>query len=190
MKITQQIKPYKGYLHFPRALLLVFKIESLDFGLLGAFIAFSTECDWDRHHDTYGCLTKPDEYLARKWGCNLTTVWRKKQQLLKRGCFEITKQGYYKLNYIEWFEPLIAKQLAKLALSTSQELIAKTQEIIANTNWNIADVQTTPSQNTDKSFKFPFKGNISVGLKEDNSGLTDEDKEWINENIKEEENTY
>src|SRR3989344_1771586 len=83
MKINVKDKPYKGYIFLPRVIMMLFKDgnKSLDFGALGSFIAIASECDWDRKHPTYGCLNKTDEQLAIKWGCDLSTVGRKKMRL-------------------------------------------------------------------------------------------------------------
>ena len=123
MKINVKAKPYKGYIFFPRVLMLIFKRNNkLDFGALGEFIAFATECDWDKKHPSYGCMTKPDDYLARRWGCDLSTVWRKKLNLKELGLLKETDSGFLRLNYIEWLEAPLAKELAKQEFANSQEL--------------------------------------------------------------------
>jgi len=179
MKINVKAKPYKGYIFFPRVIMLSFiSNNKLEFGILGDFIAFATECDWDKRHPTYGCLTKPDEYLARRWGCDLSTVWRKKKNLKKAGFLREADNGLLRLHFIEWFEAPIAKELAKQEFADSQELIAKTHEIIASSQSKIADMQEAQGDNDPQSFNVSSKEDLSVGFSRDNS-LSNEDIEEI-----------
>ena len=120
MKINIKAKPYKGYIFFPRVIMLRFKNENnaLDFGALANFMAFASECVWDRKKlDYYGCLNKTDEELAIKWGCDLSTVWRKKMKLKRLGLLQEVPNGLLRLNYIEWFEAPVAKGLSKLEIA-------------------------------------------------------------------------
>jgi len=150
--------------------------KSLDFGALGSFIAVASECDWYRKHLTYGCLNKTDEELAIKWGCDLSTVWRKKMKLKQLGLLQESESGLLRLNYIEWFEASVAKELGKQVIANSQELIAKTQELIASSQQKLADMQDSYGHNEPQSFKSSFKEDLSVGFNESNY-KSDKDKE-------------
>ena len=177
MKINVKAKPYKGYIFFPRVIMLRFKNENdaLDFEALANFMAFASECVWDRKKlDYYGCLNKTDEELAIKWGCDLSTVWRKKMKLKRLGLLQEVPNGLLRLNYIEWFEAPVAKGLSKLEIANSQELIAKTQELIASSQRNIADMQEPQGHNDPQSFNVSSKEDLSVGFSRDNS-LSNED---------------
>lgn len=180
MNINVKGKSYKGYIYFMRAIMLLFQNEnkSLDFGTLGTFIAIASECDWDRKHPTYGCLTKPDEYLARRWKCNPSTVWRKKMNLKRLGLLKETDSGLFRLCYIEWFEASVAKELAKEEFANSQEFIARTQDLVASSQRKIADVQAYQGYNDPQSFNVSSKENLSVGFRRDNE-LSNEDIERI-----------
>lgn len=181
MKINVKAKPYKGYIFFPRVIMMLFKDgnKSLDFGALGSFMAITSECDWDKKHPTYGCLNKTDEQLALKWGCDLSTVWRKKMKLKQLGLLQETDNGLLRLNYIEWFEAPVAKELAKLEIANSQELIAKTQELIASSQEKVADMQDVQGQDDPQSFNVSSKEDLSVGFNED-SYKSNKDKELEN----------
>lgn len=150
----------------------------------GAFIAIVIECDWDRHHSTYGCLVKSDVELAKRWGCNLSTIWRYKKKLLEMGLL-VKQNGLVKVKHFEWFEVGSAKQLAKIDFANKQAFIAKSQEIIADVKEDFADVQTSQVQSRPESFNVSSKGNF--GLSNDDTGLSQEDIAWINKNIKEEQ---
>lgn len=188
MKINVKAKPYKGYIFFPRVIMVLFKDEnkSLDFGALGNFIAVASECDWDKKHPTYGCLNKTDEQLAIKWGCDLSTAWRKKMRLKQLGLLQESANGLLRLNYIEWFEAPVAKELAKQEIANSQELIARTQELIASSQRNIADMQEPQGHNDPQSFNVSSKEDLSVGFSRGNS-LSNEDIDEIARQLEEDD---
>lgn len=157
-----EAKPYKGYLPFLRAILLVFQKKTLDITMLGAFIAIACECDWDIKHSTYGCLVKSDSYLATRWGCNLSTVHRRKKQLVGLNCLVETDQGYLRLNHMEWFQIQVAKTLGKEPFANSQDFIAETQKIVAQMQPKIANMQEKRGQNSLQSSNVSYKGNIRL----------------------------
>ena len=188
MKINVKAKPYKGYIFFPRVIMLRFKNENdaLDFDALANFMAFASECVWDRKKlDYYGCLNKTDEELAIKWGCDLSTVWRKKMKLKKLGLLQESESGLLRLNYFEWFEAPIAKELAKQEIANSQELIARTQELIASSQRKIADVQDHQGYNDPQSFNVSSKEDLSVGFNEDYKSNKDKEREDLERAVEE-----
>ncbi|KKR13386.1 hypothetical protein A2865_03010 [Candidatus Woesebacteria bacterium RIFCSPHIGHO2_01_FULL_39_17] len=156
-------KPYKGFFCFSRVMLLLFQTGNnvLDFGALGSYIALVGEADWDRRHSTYGCITRSDEDLARKWNCDPSTVWRKKNQLKELGVLVKRDDGFYRVKHIELLELPTAMKLSKLVIADSQDLIAKTQELIAESQKNIADMQEGQGQNSTQSFNVSSKDNLS-----------------------------
>ena len=176
-------KPYKGYVVIPRGIILPFlrPTRLLEFG---AFIAIAIECDWDRRHSTYGCLTKSDDEFANRWGCDISTVWRYKKKLLQMGLL-VHQDNLVRVKYFEWFEAPFVRHLAKMQLATMQELIAKSQELIADVQGNIADMQNSQDQNKPQSFNVASKGNLS--LSNDDTGFSQDEIDWINENVKEEQ---
>lgn len=182
------IKPYKGYVYFIRAIMLIFQNnKALDFDGLGSFIAFALECDWDRKHPTYGLLTKPFDYLAQKWNCDPSTVYRKRDKLISLGLLEKTDKDLLRLRYIEWFDPSISKELARMDFADSQKLFAKTQELVADMQGKAADMQTGQVQYSPQSSNVSSKDNIRVISEErdTSSGLSQEDMDWIDKNITE-----
>jgi hypothetical protein len=164
--------------------------NTLDFDALGLYLAVASECDWDKRHDNYGYLTKPDDYLAWRWGCNLSTVWRKKTKLKKLGLLSETNSGYLRLKYIEIFDSKIAGKLSKSKFSDSQEFIANVQERIAEMQAFNANSQDNQAQNDYQSSRFPSKKDL--GFSDKSSGepgdLSEGDKEWIDKNVSEKEN--
>jgi hypothetical protein len=187
MKLIQ--KQYKGYICLPRAVLLIFMTNgAINFGALGSYITFASECDWDKKHATFACLTKPDDYLASKWGCNISTIWRQKNRLLELGLMEKNDIGYLRMKYFEWFEAATAKRLAKISIADSKDLIAKVQELIAEPHKNSADLQEYSGQKDTQSFNVSSKSNLGVISEDIDSGLSKEDIDWINENVTEEKN--
>lgn len=162
MNIKMKPKPFKGYFPFLRAILLLFINRSLGFASLGAFLAFVSECDWDKKHTTYGLVTKTDQYLSAKWRCDPSTIWRRRQDLIEMGLFSYNEDGYLKLNYIDLFDLSYARKLGRMSFATPQELNEKMQEIIAKDQSNIADMQKKQDQSTLQNFNDSFKGNSGV----------------------------
>lgn len=186
--MNTDLKPYKGYVYFPRAIMLIFqRNKAIDFDGLGSFIAFALECDWDKKHPTYGLLVKPFDYLARKWHCNPSTVYRKRDKLVSLGLLKHEENGYVRLKYFEWFDPSISKELATMEFADSQDLIAQTQKLVANVQGKVADSQIVQDQFKPQSFNVSSKGNISVIQEESDTstGLSKEDIDWINDNVHE-----
>lgn len=163
MNINVKAKPYKGFFCFSRPMLLLFQPQNkvLDFGALGSYIALVSEADWDWKHSTYGCITKSDEDLARKWGCDSSTIWRKKNQLKELGILEKREDGLYRIKHIELLELHTAMKMSKLEIADSQDLIAKTQELIAESQKDIADMQEGRGQNDAQSSDVSSKGDLS-----------------------------
>lgn len=183
--MNTDIKPYKGYVYFIRAIMLLFQNnKALDFDGLGTFIAFALECDWDRKHPTYGLLVKPFDYLAEKWHCNPSTVYRKRDKLISLGLLRHEENGYVRLKYIEWFDPSISKELAAIEFADSQSLVAKTQELIANMQDKVADMQTDQAQYKPQSFNVSSKDNISViSSHAEDESFSDEEIDRISDEI-------
>lgn len=171
-------KPYKGYIVIPRGMVLPFLKNLLRPHEFGVFIIIAIECDWDRHHSTYGCLTKSDGELASRWGCDISTVWRYKKKLLKMG-FLVHQDNLVRVKYFEWFEAPFVRQLAKIPIATMQELIAKTQELIADMQGNIAYTQHSQGQNRSQSFNVSSKGNLRVSNDEEDESFSDEELDRI-----------
>lgn len=169
MKIKQKRKPYKGYLPTPKTLMLFFqKDKGFDFAGFGSLIALASLCDWDSRHESYACLKLTDDDIAHLWKCNPSTVWRIRKRLEKKGLIHTSDVGYPRLTYFELFDYQITKELAKQEFADSQELIAKTQELIAVKQGKIADVQDNQVQNDTQSSRFSSKEN--VGVSESESG--------------------
>lgn len=173
-------KSYKGYIVLLRGILLCF-VNQPRFAEFGAFIAIVIECDWDKRHSTYGCLTKSDGELASKWGCNVSTIWRHKKKLLQMGLL-VHQDHLVKVKNFDWFEAPFVKQLAKTPIATTQDLIAKSQELIADMQENVAIVQRPQDHNQPQSFNVSSKGNLSLS-NNDNDFISDEELDHIAKEI-------
>ena len=176
-------KPYKGYIVILRVIILPFLDKPIRLLEFGVFIAIVIECDWDKKHSTYGCLVKSNAELASRWGCDSSTVLRHKKRLIDTGLL-IERNGLLKIKNFELFEVGLAKQLAKIPLATPQDLFANLQSIVANPHESIANMQDNQAQNTPQSSNVSFKGNLSLSNNE--TGLSQEDIDLINESLKEE----
>lgn len=160
-------KPYKGYIVIPRGIILPFLGKPPRILEFGAFIAIVSECDWDRRHNTYGCLTKTDLQLATRWGCSIATVWRYKQKLIAMRLL-VPQDKLLRVKYFEWFEVAVVKQIAKVPLTNVQDLFAISQKIIANLHEDIAKVQDEQGKNSVQSFNVSSKGNLGLSNKYQN----------------------
>lgn len=188
MRIKKKTKPYKGYLPTPKTLMLFFqKDKGFDFAGFGSLIALASLCDWDIRHEAYACLKLTDDEIGRLWKCSPSTVWRIRKRLEKKGLMHTSEIGYPRLTHFELFDYQITKELAKEEFANSQEVIARTQELVAVKQGKIAKVQDNQDQNVPQSSRFSSKEN--VGVFQNSSGvpgeLSEEDKEWIDRNTSE-----
>lgn len=177
------LKPYKGYIVIPRAVVLLFLSNTLQLLEFGTYLAFASECDWDKKHETYGCVNKTDKELADRWHLDISTIWRYKQKLLAKGLL-VNHGKLVKIQHFELFDIGVAKRLASIPLATPQELFANLQNIIAKPQEDIANLQDYQDQNRPQSFNVSSKGDLSLSNNEDDS-FSDEELDRITKEIDE-----
>lgn len=182
MKITYKAN-YAGYLVVLRAIQMLLKDGTLNFTQLGAFICFVAEADFDSRHPYYTVITRDDAELANAWGCNSSTVTRKRKELIRKGLLS-SEDGLTKVTNFSLFELQWVKTYAKLKPTILQVLFAKTLSESAKEMEKIAIMQANQPQNDAQSFNISSKGELTS---------FDGDKEYIDSildnEIDEENNT-
>lgn len=140
--------------------------------------------DWDyRHIDTFGTFQATNQELAEILGWkNGATVSRHKARLIEKGFFILADDKRIEPKDFEMWE---LKKPAKM-----QDYIAEKQTDSAYKHEQSAKMHELSSQNTNYPL-VSYKGNISSSNNESNntndgSGLSEDDKKWIDENVKEE----
>lgn len=172
MKIKYKTN-YIGYISVLRGIQFLLKNPDFGFTQLGAYIAFVTQADWDRRHDNYRVIIRDDQELAKAWNCSVSTVHRKRKELIKLGL--LTEQdGTTRITNFYVFEKEWVKLFAKLPESTMQTIFATSHTEIEKKDYFIAEMHKKPSQKTSQSSNFPYKGEL---------GLSEEDISYINDSL-------
>lgn len=176
-------KPYKGYLPFLRAVILLFKTKKeVNFNLLGTYLAFLAEADWDCKHLKYKYIEATDEELARKWGCSLTTIWRKKKDLEQLGLLSKGRRKMVIVEHLELFERDIVNNLANVPFSDKDSFISVAEEEILKFRRKISKMKERRAQKGLQSFKLSSKRDLS-SPDSNNEIISDEDLDKITRNI-------
>ncbi len=131
------------------------------------------QADFDRRHDNYRVIIRDDQVLANAWGCSISTVHRRRKELIKLGLLT-EKEGLTIVTNYHVFEREWIKIFAKFPSSTMKMLFATSQKQIENEDYFIAEMQKRQPQNSDQSSNFPSKGEL---------GLSDEDISYINDSL-------
>jgi len=174
---------HKGYLLLLRAVILLFKDKTgLDFSLLGTYICFAAEADWDYRHKKYKYIEATDKELASKWSCSTTTVWRKRKKLEKIKLIEKGRRNMPIIVNMELFNESVARDLSGTPFSNKEDFISTSQLAIAKFHKKIAELKGKQGQKRAQSFRYPFKGNL--GLSEE--GINDKELDKIAEDIESE----
>ncbi|OGK41515.1 hypothetical protein A2954_00745 [Candidatus Roizmanbacteria bacterium RIFCSPLOWO2_01_FULL_37_12] len=175
MKISFPIN-YSGYLPLLRGILFLVKTDVLSLSELGIYICFITQVSFDQRHPHYRAILRDDKQIAKEFGVNKTTIYRARKSFIRAGLF-IEKAGKTIVPNYYMFEIKHVKRIAKLPAIELQELFANPQEGIAFIEELSANLQQSQPHKPDQSFDFPSKVEAS---------FTEEDKEWIKNNVKEE----
>ena len=120
---------YVGYLPVLRAVLMLLRDGFLSIGELGAYLAFVTQADYDKKHRNYGAIIRDDKELAKEWGCDPATIFRKRKKLIEKGLL-FEEGGFTKVTGIRAFEANYAKLLAKIPANNLQTIFTKRQDEI------------------------------------------------------------
>lgn len=176
-------KPYKGYFPFLRAVILLFKTKKeINFNLLGSYLAFLIEADWDFKHLKYKYIEATDEELAEKWGCSLTTIWRKKKDLEQLGLLSKGRRKMTVVKHFELFERDVVNNLANVPFSNKDSFISVAEKEILKFHGKISKMKEKRVQEGLQSFKFSSKRDLSFP-DSDNEIISDEDLDEIARNI-------
>lgn len=152
---------FVGYFPVLRAIQLLLKNQGVTFTELGAYICFVAQADFDKRHPNYRIILRDDSELAKEWGCSISTVNRRRNELISKGLL-IKKDGVTKVANFYLFEMEWAKIFAKLPQSTLQTLFAKEQEEVAKEEFFVAEMQKKQVQKGTQSFNVSSKGELGL----------------------------
>lgn len=151
----------KGYITVLRSISLLLKDNTLDLSLLGAYLLFVMQADWDKKHDNYTMIIRDDKQLASEWGCSQSTVNRKRNQLIKMGLLKV-ENGITQVTNFSMFVPEWTKTYAKLPAETTKSLYSLTIDQVAKEISSLADMHKNQDQKSIQSFNVPSKENITL----------------------------
>lgn len=116
----------KGYRFEPKG----FALGALDAGVSPqAYWFFSvlvSLCDWDTKHFTYGVVKTRVPALAERCGCNISTVYRYRNELEKVGLVRF-KEGRFSITEPERFHDRVSAKM-QVNFAELKEKFAKLQE--------------------------------------------------------------
>ena len=184
MRKNKLIKKLNGFQKAPKDRFLLLATGTLTQEELVLYELGLASTDWDhRHIDTYGTFHATNQEIADILGWkNGATAGRHKANLIKKGFFILADdQRIAPKDFEKW-------ELRKSAKMQNQ--VAEMQSDSANKHEPSAKIQELSPQNSGYSL-ISYKGNISSFNNESNttnndSGLSEDDKKWIDENVKEE----
>lgn len=179
MKIVHKAN-FKGYITILRSIQYLLKDKTINFTQLGAFISFAAQADWDSRHPHYSVIIRDDAELAREWGCSVTTVSRKRKELIKIGVL-YEKDGLTRIKNFSMFELKWLKTLANVPPTITKTFYAMTLDEVAESVDSIAKMHQVPPQNDTQSSNGPSKGELSSS-DEDVDVLNDYSDEESEEN--------
>lgn len=200
-----------GYIYVPRKFILeAFRSKRLTLSELGGFFIFVLSTDWDPSQYRSGHIRFTQTDLADIWLLSPPTICRVKDKLIAKDLL-IKSLGTVKVkNYRELFTLTGAKELAKNRRSNEEieAIFLNPQQQSSQSQPKIADKQFLQTENQ-SLFKSSFKNEFirlkgfkpSLGAPGDRKyikphqvltpelqdALTPEEKEWITENVKEED---
>jgi hypothetical protein len=149
----------KGFITFPRSVILLLKNTDITITEFGYFLLFLTQLDYDpRHNDIYTVLLRDDKQLATVFNCDESTIYRKRTDLIKRGLLQTDSDGNTRCNLLPLFlsknstilthltdEQL--KQIFAVSTDTPHEIQTK----IAEMQFESQDYPVTTKQHDSKS---------------------------------------
>ena len=135
MNIKYKLKE-SGYLVIMRDFQKLLQIENINFTLLGTYLCFLLQADWDSRHSHYRAILPNDTDLANLWNCNTSTICRSRKKLISVGLLEQISGITYIKNF-NMFQIGTVKALIKKRLTDSQLLYAKSEDELAESLYNI-----------------------------------------------------
>lgn len=196
-------KKLGGYYPTYRGKLLLLKTKVLTFQEYVLYDASVALADWDkRHGDRYGTIKLSQEEIETVLGCSKGFVSRYGKELYKKGFWLKDNYGRTHVVGFELIETGLLKTITrKSKVVNLQDYIANKQSYDALLQQDIAEKQLKSSKEestfqgksvADLQPSRPIsdlvssKGEYSLRDKNLDSGLSEEDKLWISENVKEE----
>lgn len=173
MKISFPIN-YSGYIPFLRSILFLVKADIISLPQLGFYICFVMQADFDRRHPHYRTILRDDKQLAKEFDLDPTTIYRYRKAFVKAGLL-VEERGQTRVPNYFMFELDKVNKLARLPISTLQDLFVKPQEDFAEVELSIANMQNNQPEKAIQSSSFPSK----------DDSLSADDIDWINKNVKE-----
>lgn len=134
---------YSGYIPVLRSILLLVNSGVIPLSLLGSYIYFVMQADFDTRHKYYSVVLRDDEQLANAANVNPTTIYRHRKELIKAGLL-LEEGKYTKVTNFGLFDFEVVKKLVKLPPANPQELFLIPQEILSNKGIFIANMQKGP----------------------------------------------
>lgn len=131
-----------GYITVLRDFQKLLSNKELSFSLLGAYLLFVFQADWDRRHNNCRAILPDDKDLAKLWNCHISTVYRMKKKLVKLGLIEFTNEVYYIKN-LSLFETGTIKSVLKKNLANVHIYYSKTESELSKKLFEIEQMQET-----------------------------------------------
>ena len=131
---------YSGYIPVLRSVLLLVNNGIIPLSLLGSYIYFVMQADFDSKHRYYSVILREDEKLASAANVNTTTIYRHRKELIRAGLlFEEGKNT--RITNFRMFEFEVVRRLVKLSPANPTELFLIPQENLSNIESSIANLQ-------------------------------------------------
>lgn len=139
MNISYNIKS-KGYMPVHRSIQKLLTNSNMSFSMIGAYICFSFQADWDKRHENYRAILPNDNVLAEEWGCNESTISRNKKKLIDLGLLEIKNKIVY-VNNLDMFNIHTINAFKKMTNADLHLYYAKSETELAEMMFNHAKLQ-------------------------------------------------
>ena len=187
MEMEIELRPFSGYLSFPKAIIFLFLGNSFDPALMGTYFALLCEVIWDNRNPKYKRVRIKAKDLANRWKINESTVRRRVGKLEIKGLVKRrTGDGHfvYYLPHFEYFKHTFARELGKTEIANLRELVAETQRVCAEMQAKSADSHDANVQKQEQNFRVPYKSNLDSSTtdshysnNQNNQKLKDQDYE-------------
>lgn len=129
--MNRKYKPQsKGYLIAHRSLQGLLVNPDMNFSVIGAYLFFSFQADWDKRHEYYRAITPNDSDLAKLWSCSESTVNRNRKKLIKLGLLEVKDRITYIRN-LDLFNIHTIKALKGVDISNLHIYYSKSETELA-----------------------------------------------------------
>jgi len=168
-----------GYVSIPRFFVIdLIRSKGITPTQLGWFLFFLIVADWDKDRYRNGYVRFSQADLALIWGVNPSTISKAKKELIKLNILKLERNCIKLNHFTKLFTSKGAQQHAKTPLSDT--LIQVMFPELIDSGEIIHDIQIDVSD----SFKRSNKGDLAVTSNDSN--MSEDDKEWINNDLSKE----